>query len=123
MEISPAEIIDRMSIVKLKIERIGNPALQKEFDALNESLEKFRERGVEIKEEWISELYEINKEEWDLLERMNEERKREEEDFEKIGRLYIETESVNKRRAETKNKIVEESGVGFKEIKKNHPSE
>ncbi len=122
MEISPAEIIDRMSIVKLKIKRIGVPELQIEFDALQNALEEFRGRGVEIKDSWIDELYEINREEWDLLDKMNEEKKSG-GDFEKIGRLYIETEGVNKKRAETKNRIIEETKVGFKEIKKNHPSE
>ena len=122
MEKSPGEIIDRLSIVRLKIERIGNPELQKEFDVLNEAIEEFKKEGVEIKDEWINELYEINKEEWDLLEKMNEERKRD-KSFEKIGKLYLETEKVNKRRAMTINKIVEETGQGFREIKKNHPSE
>ena len=122
MEKSPGEIIDRLSIVKLKIERIGNPELQKEFDALNEAVEEFKERDIEIKDEWFDELYEINKEEWDLLDKMNEERKGG-KDFEKIGRLYLDTEKVNKKRATAINKIVEETGHGFKEIKKNHPSE
>jgi hypothetical protein len=122
MEVSPAEILDRMSIVKLKIERIGIPELQKEMNALQKAVEDFRERGMDIKEEWISELYEINKSEWDLLDKMNEERKSG-EDYEKIGRVYIETEKVNKKRSETKNRIIEETGAGFKEIKKNHPSE
>ncbi len=123
MEISPAEIIDRISIVKLKIELIGNPELQKEMDALNNAVEKFKEKEIEIKQEWIDELYEINKEEWNLLDLMNQERKAEEINYEKIGRLYLETEIVNKKRSEAKNKIIEETGAGFKEIKKNHPSE
>jgi len=75
MEVSPAEILDRMSIVKLKIERIGIPELQGEMNALQKALGDFKEKGIEIKEEWISELYEINKKEWDLLDQMNEERK------------------------------------------------
>jgi len=125
MEWSPADIIDRISIVKLKIERIGNPGLQNEMDALQKAIEGFKEKDIEIKEEWMNELYEINKEEWDLLDKMNELRKEEEseEKWAKIGRLYIETEGVNKKRAETKNRIIEETGEGFKEIKKNHPSE
>ena len=122
MEWSPADIIDRMGIVKLKIERIGVSELGKEFEALRNALDEFKDKGVKIKDEWLDELYEINKEEWDLLERMNEERKGR-KNFERIGKLYIETESVNKKRAEAKNRIIEETGEGFKEIKKNHPSE
>jgi hypothetical protein len=121
MEIPPSAIIDRLSIVKLKIERIGNPELKRELEALQKALEDFRKKGIAIKDEWIDELYEINKEEWDLLERMNEEKKK--GNFEIIGRLYIQTELVNKKRALAMNKIVEETGLGFKEIKKNHPSE
>ena len=122
MEVSPAEIADRLIIVKLKIERIDEPSLQNEFEALKKAVEDFRKRGVIIKEEWINDLYKINGEEWDLLEKMNTERKKG-KDYAKIGQIYLETEMVNKKRAEIKNKIVEETGSGFKEIKKNHPSE
>src|SRR3989344_7682916 len=111
MEIQPAEIIDRMSIVKIKIERIKNPILKKEYDALKDALNEFKSKGVEIREEWLDELYEINKEEWDLLDKMNQKRKGA-KDLAKIGALYLETELVNKRRAEAKNKIIELTGKG-----------
>ena len=123
MEWSPADILDRMSIVKLKTERIGNPELFKEMEVLRQALEEFKLKGVKIDDQWTQELYEINREEWDLLEKMNGERKKEKTDYERIGRLYIKTEGVNKKRTEAKNKIIEETGEGFKEIKKNHPSE
>ena len=121
MEIPPADIIDRMTIVKLKIERIGDHKLNAEMNALENALKEYRKKGIEIKQEWINELYEINGKEWDLLDKMNKERQ-EGKDYAKIGKLYLETEQVNKRRAEVKNKIVEETGKGFKEIKKDHPS-
>lgn len=123
MRINPAEIIDRMSIVKLKIERIGDSELLKEMNALKQALKEFKQENIKIKEEWIEELYEINKEEWDLLEKINEERKKEKLNYEKFAKLYLEIEKMNKKRAEAKNKIVEETGKGFTEIKKNHPSE
>jgi hypothetical protein len=123
MEWSPADILDRMSIVQLKIERIGLSESEKELEVLKESLKQFKEKGIEIKDEWLDELYEINRKEWDLLGEMNQERKKEMKDYAKIGELYIRTEEMNKKRAEAKNKIIEETGVGFKEIKKNHPSE
>jgi len=34
MQVPPAEIADRVNIIKLKIERLGIPGLQKEFEAL-----------------------------------------------------------------------------------------
>lgn len=123
MEISPAEIIDRISILKLKIERIKDSRLINEFNALNQAIEEFKNKGIIIEDEWINELYEINKEEWDLLDLMNQERKNEFINYEKIGKLYLKTELVNKKRSEAKNKIIEKTGKGFKEIKKNHPSE
>ena len=112
MEVSPAEIVDRISIVKLKTERIGESLLKKEYLALEKALEEFKRKGIEIKKEWIDELYKINGEEWDLLEKMNEERKKG-EDYAKIGKIYIETEKINKKRANVKNKIVRETGKGF----------
>lgn len=121
MEIPPADMIDRMTIVKLKIERIGNPVLEKELKACENALNEFKNQGIIIKEGWIDELYKINGKEWDLLDEMNKERQGD-CDFAKIGRIYLETEKVNKQRAEMKNKIVEETRLGFKEIKKNHPS-
>ena len=123
MEWSPADILDRMSIVQLKIERIGLQESEKELEVLKESLKKFEEKGIKIKKEWLDELYEINKKEWNLLGEMNEERKKENRNYEKIGELYIRTEEINKKRTGAKNRIIEETGVGFKEIKKNHPSE
>jgi len=121
MEVPPAEIIDRMSIVKLKIERIGDLSLNKEFDILKEALDEYKNKGVKIEDSWVDELYEINKEEWDLLEEMNKE-KEGETNYEKIGHIYLRTELVNKKRSETKNKIVKITNIGFEEIKKNHPS-
>jgi len=121
MKISPADIIDRLTIVKLKKERIGDPALTSELYAYEKAVQELNNNGTKIKQEWIDELYSINGREWDLLEMMHEEKKNG-GDYGKIGRIYIETEKVNKMRAELKNKIVEETGMGFKEIKKNHPS-
>ena len=90
MEVPPAEIIDRISIVKLKIERIGKPELHDEFSALKKALSEFENKGVKIEDSWIEELYEINKKEWDLLEAMNKEREGE-KNYAKIGELYLET--------------------------------
>ena len=121
MKISPADMIDRLTIIKLKKERIGDPALTSELYAYERAVQELNNNGTKIKQEWIDELYSINGREWDLLEEMYDERKNG-GNYEKIGKIYIETEKVNKNRAELKNKIVEETGLGFKEIKKNHPS-
>ena len=113
MEKLSGEIVDRMTIVKLKVGRIGNPKLEKEMGALKNALDEFKKKGVEIKQERINELYYISSKKWNLLDKMNEERK-DSKNFEKIGRLYLDTEQVNKKRAMIINKIAEET----KEIKK-----
>ena len=118
MRINPAEIIDRISIVRLKVERIRDPALDREMIALKQALDEFRQEGIEINDEWVEELYEINKIVWDLLDNVNEERRKKDLDYEKLGRLYSEIEDMNKKRSVTKNKIIEETGEGFREIRK-----
>ncbi len=123
MRVQPAEIIDRLSIVKLKIEKIKDPFLNAEFQELIKALEAFKQEGIVIKKKWIDELYSINKKEWSLLEEISNEREKENLDYELFAKLYLKIEELNKERAKMKNKIVEETGKGFKEIKKNHPSE
>jgi hypothetical protein len=121
MKVSPADLIDRMSIVRLKIECIKDQSLNAELIACEDALNEYLMEGIQIKKEWLEDLYKINKEEWDLLEEMNKERIAG-NNYEKIGKLYLQTELVNKRRSQVKNMIVENTKVGFKEIKKNHPS-
>ena len=66
MEMPLPEILDRMSILKLKIERIWEHYLLEEVKAYEKALKEFEENGVGIKEEWINELYKINSEIWGL---------------------------------------------------------
>jgi len=50
MEMPLPEILDRLSILKLKIERIGEPHLQKELLAYTEAIEEYKKK-VKVKEE------------------------------------------------------------------------
>ncbi len=118
MEIMPAELIDKMSILKLKIERTGEPRLSQQYNEYNTAIEKFKEAGIEIKHEWFDELYEANKEQWEIYAQLNEE-KNNNRDLEKIGRLYVAVEKSNKKRVAIKNRIVEGTGKGFRDIKMN----
>lgn len=122
MEVPPSEIIDRMTIVKLKIERIGEPHLKKEYEAYKKALKEFEKRGIKIKKEWIKKLYEINKKIWDLEADI---RKGKEGilGLEEVGRRALMIRDLNKKRVAIKNKISEETGIGFKDIKINHASE
>jgi len=116
------EILDRMSIVKLKIERIGEPHLKQEYEEYENAISDFKNKGVEIKQEWLDELHRINGEIWDLE---SDIRKGKENllGLEEVGRRAIRIREKNKERIALKNKIVDETNLGFKDVKMNHASE
>jgi len=92
------------------------------MDELKFAAEEFEKKGVQIKKEWLQELYEINKNQWDLeadLRNGNEEKL----GLEEIGRRAIAIRNSNNKRVALKNKIAEETGIGFKDIKVDHISE
>ena len=121
MEMPLPEILDRMSILKLKVERIGEEHLKKEMSAYEKSLEDFKEK-IEIKYEWLNELYNINKMIWDLESDIRR-GKEKELGLEEVGRRALAIRELNKKRVAMKNKVVEETGLGFKDVKMNHASE
>jgi hypothetical protein len=122
MEMPLPELLDRMSIVKLKIERIGEPHLKEEYEEYEKAVKEFKDRGIEIKEEWVDELYEFNKNIWDLEADIRQ-GKEEELGLEEVGRRAIKIREANKKRIAVKNKITEQTGLGFKDVKVNHISE
>jgi hypothetical protein len=118
MEILLSEIIDRMTILKLKIEHSDNSSFREELTLLENAIKEFERRGIKINPSWFEELYEINKGQWNLessLKRINET----EINFKESGKLYIEIQISNKKRVAVKNKIAEETLSGFKDIKGN----
>jgi len=121
MEMHLSEVIDRMTIVKLKIERIGEPHLKKEYNEYENALNEFEKKGIKIKDKWFSELYEINKKIWDLESDIRR-GKEKELGLEEVGRRAIEIRNINQQRVSIKNQITEETGNGFKDIKMNHAS-
>lgn len=126
MEMPLAEIVDRYTILKLKIERIDGltpeqkiqeqPFLQKEFEIYGKEIENFRKKGVEVKEEWIKGLYEINAKSWDMESDIRHGREGL-LGLEEVGRRAIKLREFNKERITLKNKIAEESKSGFREVK------
>ena len=125
MEIQPAELIDKMSIVRLKIERVGEPHLKEEYSECEKAIDALRKNGVKIKEEWIHELYIINGKIWDLDFKMRDYVDKEVEnisgeEFKGIGKDALKIMDLMKQRVEIKNKITEELDIGFKEIKIDH---
>ena len=121
MEMPLPEILDRMSILKLKIERIGEPHLRDEMEAYEEALEEFKLKGVDVDEKWISELYDINGKIWDLESDIRR-RKEKELGLEEVGRRAITIRELNKKRVAVKNQVVGETGIGFRDVKMNHAS-
>ena len=116
-----SEIIDRMTIVKLKIERIGESHLEEEYKEYEIAINEFEKKGIKIKDEWFSRLYETNRKIWDLESDIRK-GKENELGLEEVGRRAIEIRNINQQRVSIKNQITEETGSGFKDIKMNHAS-
>ena len=128
MDIPLPEILDRISIVRLKIERIGEPQLKDELNTYMKAMKEYIEREAIVKQEWLDELYEINGKIWDLVfpirKIINSENYIELAEkaigFEELGRQALLMEGFMKRRVAVKNRISEETGSGFKDIKIDH---
>lgn len=121
MEMSLAEVLDRLSILRLKVERINEPHLKKELDAFNKTVDEFKNRGIKIKKEWEESLYQINAKIWDLEADIRK-GKEGELGLEEVGRRAILIRNLNRERVSLKNKIIDETGIGFKDVKVNHAS-
>ena len=127
MEMALSELIDKLSIVKLKVEKVGEPQLKEEQEAYEKAIEDFKKKGVEIEDNWLEELYDINKQcwdlEWDARKLTNSENVWEEAEkfgFEELGRRAIRVGELMKRRADLKSEIVKKSNIGFSEEKIDH---
>ncbi len=128
MEMPLSEILDRHSILRLKLERLSpqqkdaEPLINKEFAAYEAAIQQFRDRGVLIKSEWLDSLYYINGSVWHLEADIRQ-GKEAQLGLEEVGRRAILIRDWNKKRIAVKNLIAQETGLGFKEIKINHASE
>ena len=133
MEISPSEIIDRITIAQLKIERLNERHVWEEYDAYRRAIEEFENKSIKIKEKWIDELYEINKKIWDVeasvrelaheIIENNQQSEIGEDKLEEIGKRFIKVGKLMKERVDVKNMIARETGKGFEEIKLKHSAE
>ena len=63
MKMPLAEVIDRYSILKLKLERLApqnkelDVIIRKEFEIYEGALREFKEEGINVKPEWIDKLH------------------------------------------------------------------
>ena len=122
------ELLDKRSIVLLKIERIKDDDLKerlwKEFSDYTVAIWEYIKEGVctiQQVEEWHKELYEANGATWDLESGI---RKGQTGDMslEEVGRTAMKIRESNGIRVAIKSKIVEIVGIGYKDIKINHAS-
>lgn len=116
IEVSNGEIVDKLTIVQIKTERIRDEAklvnLRKEFDVLAEAAKSILDKNDPL----YMELYRVNCELWEIEDRIRDlERKK---DF---GRDFIKTARavyvLNDQRSEIKRKINIRTSSGLTEEK------
>ncbi|MEA1887390.1 MAG: DUF6165 family protein [Bacteroidota bacterium] len=116
IEVSNGEIIDKLTIIEIKLGRIRDKVKLENLRKELEVLEKAAEKIISRKDPLYSELYSINLRLWYIEDRIRK--------FEKeknFGEEFIETARAvyltNDRRAELKRIINEQTGSNLKEEK------
>jgi len=118
-EISAGELVDKITILKIKEEKITNKEklveIKKELDSLTNAFNKSIKKNINL-ETLIKELKNINLKLWDI-----EDKKRELEKKQRFGKEFIELArnvyKFNDERAKIKLKINEALGSNIKEVK------
>tara|TARA_B100001093_G_scaffold187083_1_gene179696 strand:+ start:600 stop:995 length:396 start_codon:yes stop_codon:yes gene_type:complete len=118
-EISAGELIDKITILEIKKDKIDDSEkleeVRKELNSLNKTLKKFIEKNNAINK-YINELKNINLKLWDI-----EDGKRIAEKNNKFDAHFIELArnvyKFNDKRAQIKLKINQELGSSIKEVK------
>ncbi len=123
------ELLDKRSIIQLKIERIDDSEdrkrLIKEFNDYTFAISDYINEKIctrEQAEEWHKNLYDANGKTWDLESKI---RKGQIGDLslEEVGKTAIEIRESNGSRVRIKSDIVDKTGIGYRDIKINHASE
>jgi len=118
MELTLPDLIDKMSILKLKIERIGEPHLKIEYAYYEKEICKLPVLIKPLMDVFLKKLYQINGKIWDLEHEIREGSKCK-LSLKEVGRRTLIIRDLNKKRVAIKDKIVDETGSGFKDIKMN----
>lgn len=116
IEVSNGEIVDKLTIIELKLKHIENPDkrknLQTEYEVLNDAVAKIIEKNHEL----YQELLKINQELWDIEDTIRDLER--DKDF---GDQFIQTARAvyftNDRRSEVKRKINDLTGSNLIEEK------
>jgi len=123
------ELLDKRSIIQLKIER-GNESVDKErlgreYQDYTQAIHEFATEGFCTREQienWHLELYTANEKTWNLEDDIRK-GQTEHLNLEEIGRTALAIRESNGVRIGIKSKIVNTTGIGYREIKINHASE
>ena len=115
------ELIDRYTIAKLKAKRLGDEHSRKEFHEYKKAMADAKKNGVRIERKWVERLYSINRQMWDNGHEIRCGRGSN-LGLEEIGRRYLKTRDLNKKRIAVKNEIARETGLEFMDIKMNERS-
>ena len=118
METPLPDVIDRISVLRLKMERIGKKEFEDEFNSYQNALKEFEQNGIQINQEWIEKLYEINKKSWDLAALLQAAEKNK-NGLEKMGKIHIHRLFLNRKRVAIKNEIADTTGSGSRDIQMN----
>ncbi len=116
MDISPAELADRYTIVALKLERNGDLLFKKELDTLAGEVLELKRQGL-MQQRWVDELYRVNSKIWNLESKIKDTNVKK-GDLSTIGSLALQVRIWNNRRTDVKRKITKKIGVGFIDRKK-----
>ena len=116
IEVSNGEIVDKLTIIEIKLQHIQDPDkrknLQTEYEVLNKAVAKI----IDKKHAYYQELLQINQELWDI-----EDRIRDLERAQNFGDSFIQTARAvyftNDKRSEVKRRINELTGSNLVEEK------
>ncbi len=133
LKVSVADICDRYTINRLKIERLGIespvaksanarfvPSVSEEFKVLEREIKNYRKKNY-FSDRWLNELYIINGKIWDLEADIRKGKERQ-LGLEDVGRRAIAIRDLNKSRIAVKNLITKKTRTGFTDVKVNHAS-
>ena len=118
-EISAGELLDKISILEIKLEKIKDKTSQKEVDKEYKILKKVQNSSLELTEKMktlFNEIKKVNLNLWNIEDKLRicEKNKDFGENFIKLARdVYLN----NDKRSKIKSKINEVSGSNIKEIK------
>ncbi len=109
------DFLDRYSIVKLKLERIG-AVVKSEYEFYKTYFDNINNEQISC---YSDELYNINAQIWDAEKDIRNGDKDEQFTALEGWNLCLLVRDLNRKRNSIKNKIQEETGLGFKEVRVN----